>query len=741
MQLLKDNTLFWSRLGFYKDPVPGDGKCPEIFSDTDKQRVYHKQMLDAGVKLHTSVLFSGWVGVDKYDYYLTDKMLEAVMSVDDNILYMPRIKLNVPVSWCAEYPEEVFVYENGPQTPEEIKSMVGTNRHDMTGIMPNTGDPKPQMSNYCRNKGNIGLQSFASRKWLSDAGEALRRLIMHLENGPYADRIIGYHLAYGLCGETVLWGRPSDKVGDYGICVKKEFFRWGLSEYGSLQKLRAAWGQNELSENNLMIPTKAEREGTTESYVEFFRMTEKDRICIDYDRFMSAVNVNAMEHFAKIAKQFSSNKPVGYFYGYILGVINPSYTGHLEIDRVLDSQYIDFLSAPKAYYKKIVGESGGTMIPVQSICRKKLCIEELDNQTHLIDYAYSLCKDFNDSRSVMWREACKNTSYGSNFWWMDLYEGAFNSKELLDEAAKIEVFKRTVSAGPAESVSEILLVVDERMFYHSRRSAELQYLCWEQLRQIGRCGTPVDIYRFSDLKALELSRYRALVFLMPYCMTPTECTDICRRLSKDAVIIWTGVPGVANGIDVPSEICGLSFRSSDIDFFSGLHQDPARDSGIEGIMDAFDCLSLDKEFTGSLKKRCGIEFGHLPMFEIIYGDAVRVVSTYKNGSVAGAKCSFNDHENICFTVAPLKSKHWRSIFESAGVFMYAPLGTTVYANSRFISVFNNEKLTGTLSLPDKRSFMCIQAGEHFHDLSETAVKMEEHEARVFVYKDPVSHAQ
>ena len=42
--------------------------------------------------------------------------------------------------------------------------------------------------------------------------------------------------------------------------------------------------------------------------------------------------------------------------GYFLHVDNSAYAGHLAIDRLLDSPYVDFLAAPKSYYRNKAGE-------------------------------------------------------------------------------------------------------------------------------------------------------------------------------------------------------------------------------------------------------------------------------------------------------------------------------------------------------------------------------------------------
>jgi hypothetical protein len=195
---------------------------------------------------------SGWVGVNEYDYSLTDKVMDEVFRDNDDIYFIPRIKLNVPIDWCYENPEDVFVYYGGPETAEEIRSVVGTLQHDYIGYDSPHGyyasgefeDTRPNVG------GVIARQSFSSKKWLEDAKEALTRVINRLENGKYGKRILGYHIAYGTSGETVVWGRVSNKYGDWGINNKKAFFEWAKAKYGSLSEIEKAVAEaKEVKEN------------------------------------------------------------------------------------------------------------------------------------------------------------------------------------------------------------------------------------------------------------------------------------------------------------------------------------------------------------------------------------------------------------------------------------------------------------------------------------------------------------
>ena len=114
---LRDEPFFWSRLGFCYDPprAGADGKQIIFSRDFDEYNRVHRQFADAGVKLHTTILHSGWVADGKYDYSLTDEVLDEIFKGNPDIFYMPRIKLNVPPDWCKNHPEDTFVYYFGPR--------------------------------------------------------------------------------------------------------------------------------------------------------------------------------------------------------------------------------------------------------------------------------------------------------------------------------------------------------------------------------------------------------------------------------------------------------------------------------------------------------------------------------------------------------------------------------------------------------------------------------------------------
>lgn len=563
VELLRTNPVFWSRLGFcYDPPFLDQNDKPLVFSQNFSREVgYHAAYAQAGVKLHTSILHTGWVGMGKYDYSLTDRVLDAVFGVDDSIYYIPRIKLNVPIDWCAENPTEVFVYDNGPRDAEGIKKLVGSLKQDILGYESEKGYYDANSKNDPAARPNVGgviaLQSFSSQKWQQDAGEALVRLIRHIENGPYADRILAYHITYGACGESMPWGRQDGKFGDYGISNQRAFWEWGLQRYGTPDRLRQVWGEGCCKTN--AVPPADRRERSDR----ILRLGKEDTICVDYDRFTSEMNAGAIERFGRLVKEetggkisggtVTGGKAVGVFYGYYLHMARAAYAGHLAIDQLLRSPYIDFFAAPKSYYRSTPGEPGGEMCPAQSINRKKLWLDESDNRTHLctaLGEQHRAAQNFSETRTVLWREFAKNIAHGSGFWWMDLGGGWYDDPQIMDEIKRITKLNHLLQEKEHHSISEILIVTDEESEYYRSVNPKLHRQGLEEsIREAHLCGAPVDLLRFADLTEIDLHPYRLVIFLS--VVRPDERDWERIGIPENAAVLWCG----CDGLPVPPICC------------------------------------------------------------------------------------------------------------------------------------------------------------------------------------------
>ena len=694
--LLQNNSVFWSRLGWpYNPPVADEnGKTRMMLSDDSPEKKFHRDFMEAGIKIHSTILFSGWMAPGKYDYSATDKALaDLFAAAGESALYIPRIKLDVPPAWCAENPEDTTVYYPGGLSKGEIAELACTPAHDWLGMEYKNGystdtkmrgnkDPRPNV------RGLIGLQSFSSEKWLRDAGEALRRLIRRIEGGKYAKNVIAYHIAYGQCGETSFWRgweKNDYRFGDYGINNLRAFYDWGIKKYGSRDALAKAWKQPDISRENVKLPTPMRRELHWNSHADFFRASEEDKICMDYEKFCGETNVRAIDYFSKIVKE-ESGKAAGAFYGYYLFVPRAAYNGHVEFEALLKSPNVDFLASPKGYRNVAPGESGMEQTPPMSINLDKIFIDELDVRTHLS--LWPDAKNMEGTRTMLWREFAKCMQSRSGFWWMDLHGGWFDSPEIMREIEKIEAAAKQIRAKPPKRTAEVLIVSDNESFLYSKPSWQLHRdLVVDTISRIRMAGAPADHYRLADLGRIDLSGYKAAVFINCVRITDERWAEISPRLRPDATLVWHYAPAVW-----------------------GEKYDPARGEKITGFKLAERKTRKVEtvEFADGSGKKLSKDFSapssHNPLekpyptFSADPSNGAEVLAKYSDGSAAFAKIRRGGRDSYFVSLPVLDSGSYRRIFDAAGIASPAPAGCAVYADSRLCGIFPKDAVKFKLPL-------------------------------------------
>ncbi len=699
IKFLKENPVFWSRLGFcYDPPLKNSEGKPLVFTENlDKFARFHGDFEKAGVKIQTCILHLGWMGIDEYDYSLTDRVVEAVFKNSPDSYYIPRIKLNVPVDWCRENPEEILVYYEGPRDKEEIRALVDTPKHDWLGYTAPKGYYKA--GDYEDTRPNVGgvisRQSFSSEKWLHDAGVALEKLINRLESGKWAERILGYQVSFGVSGEAILWGRADNHYGDYGITNTKKFYEWGLEKYASLENLKKAWGDERFENGSLILPSPDERYHRKDSVSEFFRADTLGCISSDMDEFTSKCCADAIEYFGKIVRRLAPEKLVGAFYGYFVHTDNPNYAGHLALERLLESEYVDFFAAPKSYYRCGPGESGGEMCATQSVNLKKLWVDESDNRTHLAsdDVKEWVCEDFTQSRCVMWREFCKNFSHDSGFWWMDLGGGWYDAPEMLDEVARMVKVNDSLRSKPHESVADALVVVDEECIGEMNISADLRCGFMEDyLSELHRSGIVADIYRLRDIESLDLKKYKMIVFAYTFSVSENKRRYISENVSKDTLLVFHH----AAGINKDGKI------------------------SLDNVLD----------FTGfemaEAKTENGYDFAEV---KVVDKDS-NVLFENSDGT---AKTSIKENR-VAVTSPFMTAKEIRELAKKAGCHIYTDTGIALWSDNRITGTFVKNRLSGNIVFPEKATYTEQLSGKVFEDVFAISLDELNTNAAVFIKK-------
>ena len=698
---LRNNPIFWSRLGGEWYPPLYDPEGKPYYGNSDEEnrtyQRYHRDFAAAGVHVHSIVLDRGWIGENTYDYRVTDQQLAQLFEADPEGYVLPRIKLDVPWDWCRNHPEELFVYTSGKGlTAPEIAALVGTPAQDcwqykVPEWYENYKVPEEEKPYL------IDVQSLSSVRWLADAAVALEKLIEHLENGPYADRIAGYHLGFGHCGECMHWhmgewikGAPADFLhyGDFGIAHLQRFYDYGIEKYGSREALAKAWQQPDITRDTVDLPLPKERYAEGNTLQSYFRGRAKDVLARDYDDFMSNNVTDAILHFSKVAKKHTA-RPVGFFYGYFLFAMNTQYEGHVQTERILACPDVDFIASPTAYYFRAGGSPSLDMTVTQSVNREKLYMEETDTRTYLVaqEMADAKPRDCNctmeETRFSLWRGLCKNVVHGSGFWWMDLGRGWFDAPDILAEIAELTKAHAILRPGEHKSAADVLVVMDDKgMEYTQCNRFFTHRFVRDLVLRTREMGVLCDMYRVADLATLDLSHYRLVIFGTSYTLTQKELESF--RFAPDTVLMFFNAVGILqNGKPALSNVEALTGFALE-----------------EGYSEALKCPILR-----------------------IRGEENALL----------AEKTVRGRRHVLCTDPDLSAATLREIARRAGCHVYTDVDSILFGDDSFLSVFATGETHTVLRLNGKNRAVELRSGKVYEG-EEVPLDLKENEFLILQYQ-------
>lgn len=494
---------------------------PEVFRDFTRAGVtlytFCGTPTEGGYGLSQTV----WTGPDEFDYSQFDQRVMMLLSVNPDAHFFPRLYLHAPKWWSERHPDDIVLTD------------------------PGDGRPRPFI-----HSGGKPAPSWASETWRRDTIAALRRLIAHIEASPYADRVIGYHLASGTTEEWMMWGANENEWVDYSPVNVARFRRWLRAKYASAGELRRAWHDDQATFENAAIPTKAQRQSAGFGSL---RDPTREQAVMDFYRYNSELVADTITTFAQAVKDATRRQKItGVFYGYLLqlcGEQRQQNAGHLALARVLASPDVDFLCSPTSYaFRQLGGEGTAHFMSLFDSVKLhgKLWFNENDVRTSL---SGGKVGEWGRPASVEGdllqedKELALALVNGAAQWWFDVGGNKYHDPRLMGRIAELTKCATRVQTLDRSAVDEIAFVVDEDSLCHLRVSDPLgRALLLGQLPALQRLGAPVGHYLVSDLPQLR----RHKVFLLPTSFAPTaEDRRAVDALKRDGhVLAFFHAPGL-----------------------------------------------------------------------------------------------------------------------------------------------------------------------------------------------------
>ncbi|HTE33062.1 MAG TPA: hypothetical protein VK666_21915 [Chryseolinea sp.] len=643
-----------------------------------------KSFCDLGIKLiQVDIAFDHvWKEDGSIVLDTIQRQLKGVLDICPHAAIFVRFHVNPPKWWQKKFPEENTVYADR--------------------------EPKPDI--------NWGLQriieddeetpvrpSLASEKWKIDATAKLIEFISKLKTIPEANALVGIQVAGGVYGEWHYWGFIENEP-DMSKPMQSYFRNWLTTKYKTDATLQKAWNNKSITLTTAQLPSLAERRETKAGV---FRDPSSERNVIDYYEAQHQVVADDIIHFCKVIKE-NWPRPIitGAFYGYFYSLFGRDVAGgHLQLQRVLNSPHIDYLSAPGTYYPKAVemGDPYRSRSLINSVSlHHKLWLDEMDQQTPLVplkDTAYQ--QSLEKSVAQVRRNVMFTLSKGQGLWFYDFGPSGMNGgKRLLDHGAfgwwdeptvrqDIKQLKHLGDAQlnkPYQSDADVLLVHDTESFYHmgsDKQHTSITHWAnnWPTVG-IFKSGVVHDVIHIDDLDRVNLSPYRAIVFMNAYLLTPDQKKMIREKIAKgNRHLIWMYSAGYSDGKNLSvlnlNETTGITIQE--------IHPT----SPLTITVDS----TIVKNYTFSV-----FNAKVTPMF--IVNDAKTQTLGLITGTkqVGFAKKKLKESTAWFISLPPDNPKLWQYIFKDAGAHVYNESEDIIYGGNGTLTVHTKEGGSKTIRL-------------------------------------------
>jgi hypothetical protein len=582
------------------------------------------------------------------------------------------------------------------------------------------------------------VPSLASDLYWKTSAEFCAALIRYVESQPWANRVIGYANYWINEGthEPVMLGW----MYDHNPLMVQRWQEFLKNRYGTVEKLRAAYGDSTLNFRTMKIPRDPMRGSVSEVMAIPYWQNRRDNVQLrDYlalqqDLFHLRVRqvCGAMENAANrkvlLLQDFLKQTMQGWN---LMGFFdqdsspavswNPAYpelmagSGSMEVYRLFeDAPGISGLITPHDYQARGIG---GVYEPEGSvdtaILRGKYFFCEMDTRTYLgsAKKDIAIARDDREFSAIMWRNIAGSLTRGFNSYWMDLTAGndwfaGENIQKIIGR--QVEVMKKSLTWSH-ETVPGIAMILDDSAVLETNGTGNYlnEAVMWEQKMGMARCGVPHFIYLFEDLLLDNFPKHRVFYFPDLFHVDEKRMSILKEKVFRDGnVVIWGPGSGISDGDKIGTEsasrLTGFSFdiikansprRILLTDFEHPITKGLSAATVIGGPL-AYGpvILPTDGQALGMAWVKGGFNYTGMAIKEFGKGAA-------GNGT-AGLRGP-GDYASVFMTAVNLPAPLWRNLARYAGAHVYSKTDDVLMADNAVVALHSVQSGDKRIALPGK----------------------------------------
>lgn len=641
-----------------------------------------RNFTNQGIRLfHVSIwLEQMWQEDGTFSIELARKQIRGLVDICPNAAVFFRLHINSPMWWNRRYPQECTRFANG-STEEE--TMPGLRRI------------------IDRDLERVSRHSMASLKWKSDTTEIIKRFCEELSATPEGDYLAGIHMASGVFHEWHYWGFIENEP-DTSLPMTVYFRKWLQDKYGTDESLQAAWKSDRVTFANAEVPDMRLRLQTTDG---IFRNPVIERHACDYyECHQQSVSDNVI-YFCGIAKEFWPRPIVtGAFYGYFFCMFGRQATGgHLQMEKVLNSPNIDYLSAPQAYspnHREMGGSGQSRGIIESCYLHGKLILDEMDTGTFLdVVRKQELARvnaTLEESLTILRRNMAESFTRAMGLWFYDFgptnNSGWWDHPILLTEIQKINRLFSQYYEREFVPQADVLFVYDTNVFYYlanNRFSDPItdSIVVNKTSGDAYHSGAALDFIYLCDLQRVELDRYRVVVFANTYYLTSDQKRFIKETVAqKNRHLVWMCAPGYTDGdtnqLEFVADVTGFGLKPLDVEVPLSVQLNLAALNTPASSQEQLDVIS-DQDGSNQTMKEVP---PYKPVFRINDKDA-ESLGFFADTDIVALGKKTNAAYTSWFCSLPLQNPVvMRHIFSSAGAHIYNEDGDVIYSGGGILVI-------------------------------------------------------